>query len=290
MNFLFNSVLFGGFFLLSKQDSEKILQFVKREPCLIQDLSRHLDKSWVTTESYVNKIAKETGLIRMKTFRSGTRGAIKVVYWNYAESAQSDEIRGKLFERIKSTYSKEDFDPLEAYQHVPQGKGNVFVEIFDPATLASKKSLIDFFEHVESELLVFSGNLSFLRYPEIKQSFSGLLKRGVQTKLLCRVDIGTLENLKNIEDLLNRFPKQFEVRHSRQPVRGFIVDGKTVRLKEERTPADFKEKEVSKNIRVLYEIYDSDWVSWFQNVFWYLFRTSVNYTERVAALEKVQLK
>ncbi len=277
--------------MLSKQDSEKILQFVKREPCLIQDLSRHLDKSWVTTESYVDKIAKETGLIRMKAFRSGTRGAIKVVYWNYSESSQPDEIRGKLFERIKSGYAKEDFDPLEAYQHVPHGKGRVLVEIFEPATLASKKSLIDFFERAESELLVFSGNLSFLRYPEIKQSFSGLLKRGVRAKLLCRIDIGTLENLKSVEDLLNRFPNQFEVRHSRQPVRGFIMDGKTVRLKEERMASDFKEKnELSKNIRVLYEIYDSDWVSWFQNVFWYLYRTSANYTERLAALEKVQIK
>lgn len=276
--------------MLSKSDSEKILQFVKREPCLIQDLSRHLDKSWVTTESYVEKVAKDTGLVRMKTFRSGTKGAIKVVYWNYTESMQSDEIRSKLFERIKSSYAKEDFDPLEAYQHVPHGKGRVLVEIFDSATFASKKSLIDFFDRVEKELLVFSGNLSFLRYPEIKQSFFNLLKRGVQVKLLCRIDIGTLENLKNIEDLLNRFPQQFEVRHSRQPIRGFVVDGKTVRLKEERTPADFKEKEISKNIRVLYEVYDSDWVSWFQNVFWYLYRTSANYTERLAALEKVQLK
>lgn len=276
--------------MLSKADSDKILQFVKREPCLIQDLSRHLDKSWVTVESYVGKIAKDTGLIRMKTFRSGTKGAIKVVYWNYAETAQSDEIREKLFERIRSGYSKEDFDPLEAYQFVPQGKGRVLAEIFDPAALASKKSLIDFFERIESELLVFSGNLSFLRYPEIRQSFTELLERGVQAKLLCRVDLGTLENLKTIEGLLNRFPRQFEVRHSRQPVRGFIADGKTVRLKEERMASEFKEKELSRNTRVLYEIFDSDWVSWFQNVFWYLYRTSVNYTERLAALEKVKIK
>lgn len=276
--------------MLSKTDSEKILQFVKREPCLIQDLSRHLDKSWVTTESYVEKVAKDTGLIRTKSFRSGTKGAIKVVYWNYTESSQSDEVRTKLFERVKTGQTKEDFDPLEAYQHVPHGKGKVLVEMFDSATFASKKSLIDFFNRVESEVLVFSGNLSFLRYPEIKESFAGLLKRGVQAKVVCRVDIGTLENLKSIEDLLHQFPGQVEIRHCRQPVRGFIVDGKTVRLKEERTRADLKAEELSRDIRVLYEIYDSEWVAWFQNVFWYLYRTSVNYTERLSALEKVQIK
>src|SRR3989344_662031 len=78
--------------VLTPADAEKILAKVKKEPCLVQDLAQHLHKSWVTTERYVTKLAQEKGLVKVKTFREGTKGAIKVVYWNYPESAKHEAV------------------------------------------------------------------------------------------------------------------------------------------------------------------------------------------------------
>jgi hypothetical protein len=276
--------------LLSKTDSEKILQFVKKEPCTIQDLSLHIGKSWVTTESYVEQIAKETGMIRTKKFRGGTKGAVKIVYWNYTESVQVDEIRNKLFDKIKLSYDKKTFDPLEVFQFVPAGKGKAFMETYDATHPSTKKSLLNFLRRVEEELLVFSGNLSFLRHSEPKQAFQEMLGRGVRVKILCRMDLGTVENLKIIQGIFRDFEPQVEIRHSLQPVRGFVADGKMIRLKDEKKKSDFKERELPHDVRVFYEIYDPDWVNWFENVFWYLFRTSIPYQDRMTVLNHFQFE
>jgi len=50
---------------MNKQDIDKIVKIVKKEPCLIQDISKAIGKSWVTTERYVNRIEKEKGIIKV---------------------------------------------------------------------------------------------------------------------------------------------------------------------------------------------------------------------------------
>lgn len=276
--------------MLSNTDKEKILELVKKEPRLVQDLAKALSKSWVTMDSYVSKIADDTGLIKTKTFRGGTQGAVKIVFWNYAEATGSNETKTRLFDQIKNAHTKEDFDPLEVFQFVAPNYATAIVEPFSLVPPKREQSLLQFFNRVENELLVFSGNFSFLRYPLVLDAFTALLKRGIRIKAVCRIDLGSAENLKRLETLLAQYPKQIEIRHSRQPIRGFIADGKTVRLKDEKNKTQFKESELAEDYRVFYEISDPDWVPWFQNVFWYLHRTGIPFDQRRESLKRIALE
>jgi len=276
---------------MSKEEGNKIIAFVKREPCLIQDIAKHIGRSWVTTESYVEKIAKDTGLIKTKTFREGTRGAVKIVFWNYEESIQSDEIKARLFEKIKNSASKKDFDPMELFQFADQKKSRAYVEFFEEPLAARNQKLVSFLRSVKEELLWFSGNLSLISTTEGKtkifDEIEDLLKRGVSIKVLCRVDIASLDNLNKAEKLLKKYPKQIEIRHCIHPVRGFIADRKIVRLISEKKKEDFKGKELERNVRLLFEIHDFEWVDWLQKTFWYLYRTSTEYEQRRKILDKL---
>ncbi|QQG38803.1 MAG: hypothetical protein HYS32_04365 [Candidatus Woesearchaeota archaeon] len=280
--------------MLTKEDTKKILAFVKKEPKLIQDISHHIGKSWVTTDSYVNSIAKESGLIQVKTFREGTKGAIKVAYWNYAESLESDEIKEKLFDRIRLLANKKDFDPMEIYQFVDNKKAKAFIERYDDPFISKNQKLVSCLKGVESELFCFSGNLSWINVTENKVKIIAvleeLLKRGVIIRVLCRIDVASLTNLNIMERLMKKYPNQIEIRHRLQPLRGFIFDSKRARFKDEKSPQDFKGKELEKNVRMFYDIYDDEWIKWLQNVFWNLFRSSIDYKQRLEIINKIYLK
>lgn len=272
----------------SKNEFEEIIRFVKREPCLIQDLAQHLNRSWITTESYVEKISQDTGLIQTKTFRKGTKGAVKIVFWNYAESLQTDEIKQKLFEKIKLFKFKEEFDPIEIFQFVAPNHAKAFTETRQSPKTQQK--LIEFFEKVEGELLSFSGNLSWMRHQKVIDALDRLLLRGVRIKIIARIDLDTLENLKKIDHILKKHPERIEIRHGLHPVRGFIADQKLVRLKYEKNKLHFKEKELDKDVRIFYEIDEPEWTSWFSKTFWYLFRTSITLNERIKVLDAINLE
>ncbi|HIH21505.1 MAG: hypothetical protein QT12_C0028G0003 [archaeon GW2011_AR21] len=275
---------------LTKADSDKIIAFVKKEPCLVQDLSRHIGKSWVTTEAYVQKIAKDTGLIRVKAFREGTRGAVKIVFWDYSESLQADEAKSRIFEKIKLLSGKKEFDPFEIFQFVPPSKGKAYMEYYDDPAITSAK-FVPFLRSAHEELLCFSGNISFINVVEGKtlvlDVVKELLERGVSIKIICRIDIASMHNMDKISSLLKKFPKQLEIRHSAQPLRGFIIDGKKARLKDEKSRSDFKGKELDKDARIFYDIYDSDWIEWLERTFWYLFRTSGDFETRMKVLNNL---
>ncbi|MFH0714380.1 MAG: hypothetical protein V1847_02185 [Candidatus Diapherotrites archaeon] len=230
----------------------------------------------------------------MKVFRAGTKGAVKVVYWNYGDSVQSDEIRSRLFEKIRLLSDKNLFDPLEIFQHVSPTKGNARVEYYTDPLVEPNKGLSAFFKKVNEGLLCFSGNLSWINVKEgsnpLTRAFERMLERGVSVKILCRIDVATLKNLHKIESLMRRFPKQVEIRHCHQPLRGFVADGKLVRLKEEKAKNIFKAKELEKDVRVFYEFSDEVWTQWLEQVFWYLFRHSIEYEKREKLLEKFLIK
>ena len=278
--------------MLSKELQEKILKLVKKEPCLVQDISQHIGKSWVATEGYVERISKDTGLIRTKAFRKGTKGAVKVVYWNYSESVQDDEVKERLFQKIKLFASKKEFDPLEIFQFAKDKRSNAIVE-FKSKRLSSKhhKNFLSFLKKADSELLCFSGNISWISIKEGKESALKIIeqflkKRGV-LKIICRIDIASMKNIRLLEPLMKEFSGQIEIRHSSQPVRGFIMDSKIARFKDEKKISDFKEGELSEDLYLFYELFDIDWVEWCKNVFWYLFRNSIGLQERIKALDKL---
>ena len=96
--------------VLGDSDIQKITQFVKKEPRTVQEVSKLIKKSWVTADSYLKQIGDSTGLINIKTFRKGTQGALKIVFYNFSEVLQSDDLKEELYRQIKNGRTKNDFD------------------------------------------------------------------------------------------------------------------------------------------------------------------------------------
>jgi predicted transcriptional regulator len=112
--------------VLDEKTRDKIIAFVKKEPRTVQEVAQHIGKTWVTTESYIQQIESKTAVVRLKTFRKGTQGALKLVYYNYAESAGSDAIRESLYTQIRSSRFKHHFDFLEVFQFAHETKKQFF--------------------------------------------------------------------------------------------------------------------------------------------------------------------
>jgi len=232
-------------------------------------------------------------MIGSRTFRGGTRGALKIVYWNNTEKIHSSQFQERLFKQIESAQSKEDFSPLDIYQYVDDTKKKAFSEIVEQESVASKQNLAALFAKAENQVLYFAGNMSFLEMKEKKKNILDLIeeaaKRGVGFKVLARIDITSLENFKRIMQINHKIGREvIEIRHASQPLRGFIIDDKEIRLKEEKNPCDYKRSELKSKTRIFYEIYDEEWVGWLQKVFWNIFRTSIDAKQRIKDLEEVQ--
>jgi len=280
--------------VLTREEEDTILKFVKEEPRTIQDVARRIDKSWLTADSYVDKIMEKTGLINIKKFREGTRGALKIVYWNYSESIENDDVRQNLFQSIKFGRAKTDFDPFEVYQFVQDEKKRVITEEYDEALESKKQELIPLLRSVENTLYCFSGNLSWVNMTEgsvkVADELRELFKRGVSVKVVCRVDIASLKNIDLLQKLCGEVGSgSVEIRHSFQPLRGFIFDDRQARFKDEKFVKTYKEGELKKNIRIFYDVFDEEWVDWLQKVFWELYRHSILSGKRMEQLSKILL-
>src|ERR1041385_7337924 len=105
--------------MLTKEMEKKILQYVYAQPRSMQEIARHISKNWRTANSYVEKIMSESGALATKSFREGTRGALKIVYWNTVEKINHSEFQERLFKRIENGRRKQDFSPLDIYNYVP---------------------------------------------------------------------------------------------------------------------------------------------------------------------------
>ena len=278
--------------LFEKIVQKKILDFVYIKPRTIQEIAQLLEKNWRTADTYVERISQETGLIGSRTFRGGTRGALKIVFWNNVEKISSNQFQERLMRQIDSTRHKEDFSPLDIYQYVDKNKKKAFSEIVDDESVSTKQDIDDFFAKAEKQILYFSGNMSFLEMKEKKKNILSIIetaaRRGISIKVIARVDITGLENFKRLMEINTKIGKEMiEIRHAAQPLRGFIIDDKEIRLKEEKMPVKYNKRELNQKTRIFYEIYDEEWVSWLQKVFWNLFSTSIDANIRVKDLERV---
>ncbi|MBN2459004.1 hypothetical protein JXB28_01865 [Candidatus Woesearchaeota archaeon] len=279
--------------VLNKDIEKKITEFVYIRPRTIQEIAFLIQKNWRTADSYVEKIGTETGAIGTRTFRGGTRGALKIVYWNNTEKIHSSQFQERLFKQIESAKGKEDFSPLDIYQYVDANKKKAFSEVVEEESVATKQNLAALFAKAESQILYFAGNMSFLEMKEKKKNIlehiEEAARRGVSFKVLARIDITSLENFKRIMAINHKIGREaIEIRHASQPLRGFIIDDKEIRLKEEKNPRDYKKSELKHKTRIFYEVYDEEWVGWLQKVFWNIFRTSIDAKQRIKDLEAVQ--
>ena len=279
--------------VLTSELQKKIVDFVYLKPRTIQEVAFLIQKNWRTADSYVQRISEQTGMINSRTFRGGTRGALKIVFWNNTEKIHSSQFQERLHKEIETAKNKQDFSPLDIYQYVDDSRKKAFSEIVTDETISKKQDIIGLFARTEKQILYFAGNMSFLEMKERKKSILDIIEeaanRGVSIKVLARIDITALENFKRMMEINHKTGREaIEIRHANQPLRGFIIDNKEIRLKEEKLPAHYLKSELKQTTRIFYEIYDEEWVEWLQKVFWNIFRTSIDAKKRVKDLEKIE--
>jgi len=273
---------------LDSQTIKKINDFVYARPRTVQEISELISKNWRTADRYVEEIAKETGSLAVRIFRGGTKGALKIVFWNNIEKIHSMEFQERLLKKIESITFKETFSPFDIYQYVDAKKRNAVMRTVKTATEDNVK---DYLKSAQTQVLSFSGNLSWINTVEGKEKMidivEELAENNVSIKILSRVTIDSIANMKNVLAINERVGKPvIEVRHREHPLRGFVIDDKVARFREVRDQFDFQ-KGLSDKILLFYEIYDREWVEWFQKVFWYFFRTAISAEKRIQDLETI---
>ena len=114
--------------VLTAEIQKSITDFVYKKPRTVQEIAHLISKNWRTANSYVDKINQEQGTLSSRTFREGTRGALKIVFWNNLEKISSTEFQDRLFKKIEAGKSKSDFSPFDIYQYVEAKKRRAFLE------------------------------------------------------------------------------------------------------------------------------------------------------------------
>ena len=247
--------------MLDKAQTNQILEFVRQKPRTIQEIAHLLDKNWRTANRYVEQIALEVG-----------KGSA------YQEALLRDIQIGKR---------KENFNPFDIYQFVPETHREAYLEINELSKHPSIRydQLLTKAQH---QVLLFSGNLSWMELgPNMIRTIEHLAQRKVQIKILTRVDITSLENTEKALAMNQRVGwDAIHIRHREQPLRSLIVDDQFATLKEVLNPQYIRE--LKKKMYIFYKIKDPEWVNWLQKVFWHLWNQSIDAEKRLEALKTLQ--
>ncbi len=276
--------------MLDNKTIKKINDFVYIKPRTIEEIARLIKKSWKTADRYVEKIMRENGTISVRTFRKGTRGALKIVYWRNIEKIHSTEFQERLLKKIE-TAKKMDFSPFDIYQYVDAEKRNAVIVNAEKERIHDK--IKDHLKRAQNQVLSFSGNLSWINVRErgekIIDIIEDLARNNVSIRVLTRVTIDSMRNVKKLLQINEIVGKNMiEIRHREQPLRGFVIDDKVARFREMLNPLDYQKGELDERILLFYEIYDEDWIEWCQKVFWYLFRTAMPAEKRMENINSIR--
>ncbi|MFH1331658.1 MAG: hypothetical protein ABIH63_00030 [archaeon] len=277
--------------MLTTEVVKKIEDFVYQKPRTVQEIASMLKKNWRTADRYVNEISKDFGTLATRTFREGTRGALKIVYWASMEKASHSVFQEKLEQEIMLTRRREDFSAFDIFQHIPDKNRRASFERAFDEPYTNLGDLVGVLEKAEKQLLVFSGNLSFINLKnkdyDIFKVLEGLVKRGVMVKVLCRVDVVGKENIERLLSLNFKYGKDLvEVRHMQQALRALVIDNKMFRIKEIREPTG-KVHEMSRRAFIFYTIKDKDWAEWLSRIFWNMFSSSIRAEKRLEEMKKL---
>jgi len=285
--------------VLDQDITKAICDFVKIKPRSIQEISNKIGKNWRTTERYVEKITEETGSISTRIFRKGTRGALKIVYWNYTEDIHSTSFQEEIIESLLQGKRKADFSPFDIYQYVTDKEKKMYIEDaskVDPdMEISEEQNLIGFLKQAEKQVLIFSGNMSWINAKQgstqMIEVLKELAKKNIPIKIIGRVSMIGVDNVKKLLTINKELAKEaIEIRHRYQPLRAIVVDNKAAKLREKRDPEYYKYGELDKKIEIFYEIYDKDWIKWLEKVFWRMFSSAMPGEKRVSEIRKVQSK
>ena len=283
---IFIGVLYFVHNMLSKEVILKINNFVAQKPRTIQEISELLEINWRTAESYVNQISEEQGTVAMRTFRGGTKGALKIVYWNQISKNQST-FQEALFQRIISAKHKDEFSPFDIYQYIDDERRASFLEKQED-NLNIKQDLLSTLSSAKEQVFIFSGDLSWATAKQgsvpLFTAFENLASRKIQVKILARIDLNALKNVNSILSLNHKYGKELiEIKHCTQPLRAFVIDDALARFKEK-----YFLKSSSEENYLFYSITDEDWVQWLQKVFWHFFSTSLSAEKRLRDLKTIK--
>lgn len=282
--------------MLDAEIHKKICEFVKSKPRTVQEIAEHIKKNWRTAERYVEKIALETGCIATRIFREGTRGALKIVFWNSIEDIHSTSFQQELVDGIMSAKTKHEFSCFDIYQYIEDRHKKAYVidvSKFNPEKeIGKKQDLVGFLKKATKQVLFFSGNMSWVNSRQgntkIIDVVRELAKKGVLIKVITRVSMIGSENAKKLLAINKELGKDIiEIKHRYQPLRGLIIDDKVVLLREVKDPAYYDAGELKKKIEIFYEIHDREWIEWMQKIFWKMFSTAMASEKRIKEIGKI---
>ncbi len=276
--------------MLDPATINKIEEFVYAKPRSVQEVADFIGKNWRTADRYIEEIEKNFGTVSTRVFRGGTRGALKIIYWSSVEKVSSSIFQEKLEKDIVSCKRKENFFAFDIFQYVPMKNKKSFVFSKEEDNI---KDFSDILLSAKRQVLIFSGNLSFINIKDKNKDmydvFDELVQNKINVKILCRVDLAGMENIERILSLNLRYGiDMIEIRHDAHPIRGVVVDGKFVRLKEVKEPTG-KIKELNKTKFIFYNISDKSWAEWLAKIFWKKFSNSINANKRLDDLKLLRL-
>ncbi len=270
---------------------KKIEDFVFDKPRSINEIALLIKKNWRTADRYINYINENFGTISSRTFRGGTRGALKVVFWAGLNERKGSVFQKILQQQIEMYKRKEDFSSFDIYQHVPENNKKATIEKQDREENTNLLEFIEFLNQTKKQLLIFSGNLSWINLKnkdaDVFNVIEDLVKNNISIKIISRVDLTTSNNLKKLLDLNFKYGKELiEVRHREQPLRGFVSDNKCSRIKEIKEPTG-KLHELNQKLFIFYTIKDKEWVEWLSKNFWDLFSKSIDSNKRIEQINLI---
>lgn len=277
--------------VLTKEITKKINEFVYQKPRSINEIAKYINVNWRTANRYVEKIAKEEGTISARVFRGGTRGSLKVVFWNNIEKFHASDIQERLFKQIVFGKNKKDFSPSEIFQFVDRGKKEMKVlSESEYNSTSNTKDFVNRLRSAEKQILFFSGNLTFSNVRDhdkrIRDILEELGRKKVSSKILSRVELAGINNIQNVLSINDRVGyNAVEIKHCYQPLRTTIIDNKEASFKEILDPQDYAKDEMKHKLFIVYHIYDEEWIEWLQKVFWHLFRRSIDAKKRMEELK-----
>ncbi|MBI2105259.1 hypothetical protein HYT56_00305 [Candidatus Woesearchaeota archaeon] len=279
--------------MLETKTIKKIEGFVHQKPRSIQEIALHLNKNWRTADRYVQEIEKNFGTISTRIFREGTRGALKIVFWKSFEKASSSIFQEQLETEIMKGKTKYDFSGFDIFQYVQDKSKYAWIKQGEDEIKTGRlKEFKDLLLQAEKQVLFFSGNLSFINFEDEKinifKILDKLVKKDVNIKVISRVDLPGLENIKKLLSLNFKYGKELiEIHHREQPLRITIIDNKLCDIKEVKESTG-REKELNKKTFIFYTIRDKDWIEWLSKIFWNMFSSSINVNKRLEEMKKIK--
>lgn len=278
--------------MLSPEIIKTIEDYVSKGPRTIQEIAILIKKNWRTADRYVEDITKNFGTVSTKVFRGGTRGALKIVYWSSVDKVSHNVFQEMLEKEILHARRKEDFSAFDIFQHVQDTNKKAIIERAISEDSVNINELKELLLLTEKQLLIFSGNLSFINLHgknfSMLEIIDRLVKKGVNIKIICRVDIAGKDNIERVLGLNYKHScNNIEIHHREHPIRAFVVDNKVFRIKEIKEPTG-KCNELDTKVFIFYTIKDKEWTEWMSKIFWKMFSNSVDSVKRIEELKKLK--